>query len=93
VPEKWKHLSFFLSVSPPVTMVWGLKRQRTAPSGNIALHRSSIEVVLVLVAAVWLLEPESVALLGLCDDYIGIMVAWIGLLVLRLHLNVKLDSG
>jgi hypothetical protein len=94
VPEKWKHPSFFSSISPPAAMVWVLKRERTVPSGNIAPHGSSVEVVLALVAAVWLLEIESVALLGLYDNYLGITVAWIvGLLVLRSHLNVKLDSG
>lgn len=64
------------------------------PLGNIAPHGSSVEVVLALVTVVWLLEIESMALLGLYDDYLGITVAWIvGLLVLRLHLNMKLDSG
>jgi hypothetical protein len=58
------YLSFFSSVSPPAAMVRGLKRQRTALSGNIAPHGSSVEVVLALVAVVWLLEIKSVALLG-----------------------------
>jgi len=56
--------------------VWGLKRQRTAPLGNIAPHGSSVEVVLVLVGVVWLLETESVALLGHYDDCLGITDRW-----------------
>ena len=71
MPEKWKHLSFFLSVSHPVVMVSGLKRQRMALLGNIALHGSSVEDMLALVAVVWLLEIEGMALLGLYDDYFG----------------------
>ncbi len=72
----WKHLSFFSSFSPPAAIVWGLKRQRTAPLGNIAPHGSSVEVVLVLVGVVWLLETESVALLGHYDDCLGITDRW-----------------